>query len=137
MPVEALAPYLRVVHWNNTGAAFGLFPSGGTLFTVIAVLVAGAILYYFPQVSSRNWWVRLALILQMGGAIGNLIDRLLQGPVTDFISIGSFPVFNVADSSISIGVAILVVSMLVEERQKVEIQDSGQSLDDVPEITGE
>lgn len=137
MPVEALAPYLRVVHWNNTGAAFGLFPSGGTLFTVIAVLVAGAILYYFPQVSSRNWWVRLALILQMGGAIGNLIDRLLQGPVTDFISIGSFPVFNVADSSISIGVAILVVSMVVEERQKVEIQDSGQSLDDVPEITGE
>jgi len=65
-----------------------------------------------------QWHVRLALALQLGGAVGNLIDRLLQaGQVTDFISLGGFPVFNLADASISAGVAILVVTMILEERR--------------------
>jgi signal peptidase II len=55
--------------------------------------------------------------LQLGGALGNLIDRLTQGYVTDFISVGTFPVFNVADASISIGVAILILGMWIKERR--------------------
>jgi signal peptidase II len=62
--------------------------------------------------------VRLALVLQFGGAIGNLLDRATYGPVTDFISVGSFPVFNVADSCISVGVALLVAALWLEERKR-------------------
>jgi len=117
VPWEWLAPYMRVVHWNNTGAAFGMFPAAGGLIAIISVLVVVAILYYFPQVPSEQWLVRLALVLQFGGAIGNLVDRAAYGPVTDFISVGSFPVFNVADSCISVGVALLVAALWVEERR--------------------
>jgi signal peptidase II len=118
MPIAWLAPYARVIHWNNTGAAFGLFPSASLVFTVVAVLVSAAILYYFPRVPATEWPLRVALILQFAGALGNLIDRLVVGTVTDFISVGSFPVFNVADSSISVGVAVLVVGMWIEARHR-------------------
>ena len=107
----------RIVHWKNTGAAFGIFQGFGNVFTILAIIVSIAILYYFPQVPRRDWTLRLAMGLQLGGAIGNLIDRLLFGSVTDFISLGNFAVFNVADASISIGVAILVLGMLVKERE--------------------
>ncbi len=118
VPWEWLAPLARVVHWSNTGAAFGLFQSGGLLFTMVAIVVSAAILYYYPRVPASQKPLRLALALQLGGAIGNLIDRLALGSVTDFISVGSFPVFNVADASISVGVAVLVATMWVEERHR-------------------
>ena len=117
-PWEWLSPFARIVHWNNTGAAFGIFQSGGMVFTVVAIVVAAAILYYYPRVPSGQVPLRVALGLQFGGAVGNLIDRLAQGTVTDFISIGSFPVFNIADASISCGVAILVGAMWIEERRR-------------------
>jgi signal peptidase II len=116
-PFEWLSPYARIIHWTNTGAAFGLFQSGGLFFTVIAILVSIAILYYYPRVPSSQVALRFALALQLGGAAGNLIDRLIHGIVTDFISVGSFPVFNVADACISIGTAILIAAMWVEERR--------------------
>jgi signal peptidase II len=116
VPFEAL-PCLRIVHWTNTGSAFGFFPSGGLLFTVVAVVVAGAILYYFPRVPQGELPLRLALSLQMGGAVGNLIDRLAIGTVTDFVAVGGFPVFNVADSSITIGVAVLLGAMVFGEME--------------------
>jgi signal peptidase II len=116
-PVAFLAPILRIVNWNNTGAAFGLFPSGGTVFTIVAVVVSLAILYYFPFVPREQIALRLGLALQLGGAMGNLTDRLIHGTVTDFISVGSFPVFNVADASISVGTAVLLGAMWIEERR--------------------
>jgi len=110
VPLEAL-PFLRVVNWHNTGAAFGLFRNYGDVFTVLAVVVAGVILYYFPQVPRSDWPLRLAMGFQLGGAVGNLVDRLTRGRVTDFISVWGFPVFNVADASIFIGVVVLVVGV--------------------------
>ncbi len=117
-PWEWLAPYARIVNWNNTGAAFGLFRSGGLVFTVVAIIVSVAILFYYPRVPASQVPLRLALALQLGGAVGNLLDRLVQGTVTDFISLGAFPVFNVADASISIGVAVLMAAMWIEERRR-------------------
>ncbi len=117
-PWPWLAHYVRVVHWKNTGAAFGMLQGFGDVFTVLAILVAIAIIYYFPHVPARDWVLRLAMGLQLGGALGNLIDRLVRGSVTDFISIGAFPVFNVADASISTGVAILVLGMWFKERHE-------------------
>lgn len=128
-PIPGLGSWFRIVHWNNTGAAFGLFPSGGLIFTVIALVVSGAILYYYPRVPSGQAPLRLALALQLGGALGNLIDRLVQGTVTDFIAIGTFPVFNLADASITIGVAVLAAAIWLEERRGREAQPAAPVAD--------
>jgi signal peptidase II len=123
-PFSWLEPYARIVHWNNTGAAFGLFPDGGTIFMIVAILVSIAILYYFPQIPTDKLAYRIALGMQFAGAIGNLIDRVFHGPVTDFISIGRFAVFNVADSSISIGTAVLILAMWIDERNLAREQET-------------
>lgn len=116
-PWAWLAPYARIVHWNNTGAAFGILQGFNVPFAILAILVSIAIIYYFPRVAREDWWLRLALGLQMGGALGNLIDRVWRGQVTDFISVGSFAVFNIADSSITVGVAVLLVGVLYKDYQ--------------------
>ena len=115
-----LSPYARIVHWYNSGAAFGSFQNGNTVFTMLAIIVICAIMYYFPRVEESDWTLRLAMGLQLGGAAGNLIDRLFMQKVTDFISIGSFPVFNVADSSISVGVVVLLLGVWIKERSEKE-----------------
>jgi signal peptidase II len=117
-PWPWLEPYARLVHWQNTGAAFGMFQGFGMVFTVLSFLVAIAILYYFPRVPHSEWALRVAMVMQLGGAVGNLIDRLTQGTVTDFISVGSFAVFNVADASISVGTAILILAVWINERKQ-------------------
>jgi len=114
--LQWLSPYARIVHWYNTGAAFGMFKDGSMVFTVLAFIVIGLILYYYPQVETADWSLRIAMSMQLGGAAGNLIDRLTIGHVTDFISIGNFAVFNVADASISIGAAILFLGIIIMER---------------------
>lgn len=115
--LEWLSPYARFVHWHNTGAAFGMFQGGAMVFTALAFVVIGAIIYYFPQVEKHDWTLRLAMSMQLGGALGNLLDRLMrEGRVTDFISVGNFAVFNVADASISIGTAILLLGVYLQER---------------------
>jgi len=111
-----LAPYMRVRSWYNSGAAFGLFQQGNLILAILAVIVAGFILYYLPRISREDWWMRLAVSMQFAGALGNLIDRIRFGHVTDFISVGNFAIFNVADSSLSVGVAILVLGIWIKER---------------------
>ncbi len=113
-----LSPYARIVHWYNSGAAFGMFQNGNLVFTILAFLVIGAIIYYFPHVEKEDWTLKVAMGLQLAGATGNLIDRLIQGKVTDFISVGSFPVFNVADSSITVGVIVLLLGVWLKERSE-------------------
>lgn len=112
MPLEWLAPYARIVNWYNTGAAFGMFQGGGGIFAVLAVIISFAILVYYPLIPRTDKFLRLALAMQMAGALGNLIDRLTVGAVTDFVSVLAFPVFNVADASISVGVVILLLPYL-------------------------
>jgi signal peptidase II len=109
-------PYARVVHWYNTGAAFGSFTGYGWVFTILAFVVVGLIIYYYPQVDDTDWWLKLAMGMQMGGALGNVIDRLTNdGRVTDFVSVGNFAVFNVADASISMGVVVLLIGVWFKE----------------------
>jgi signal peptidase II len=110
-----LSPYARIVHWYNSGAAFGMFQNGNMIFTVLAFIVIGAIIYYFPLVENEDWTLKLAMGLQLAGAAGNLIDRLMMGKVTDFISVGVFPVFNVADASITVGVIVLLLGVWLKE----------------------
>ncbi len=130
-PWSWLAPYARIVYWNNTGAAFGMFQGFGGVFTLLAIGVAIAIIYYFPQVPSQDWLIRLALGLQLGGAVGNLVDRVTIGRVTDFISVGNFAVFNVADSSITVGVGLLLLGMWLKDAQEKKAGDSHAQAADV------
>lgn len=122
-PWPWLLPYVRIVYVTNTGVAFGMFKNMGLIFAGLACLVSIAIFYYYPRVPAEDWILRLAMGFQLAGALGNLLDRILfQGRVTDFISVGDFPVFNVADSSITIGVTILLVGIwLQEQRQKKDL----------------
>ena len=111
-----LLPYARIVNWSNTGAAFGMFQNGNTVFAILAVIVILVILYYYPLVESAEWYLRIAMGMQMAGAAGNLVDRLTVGKVTDFISVSTFAVFNVADASITVGVAVLLLGVWLKER---------------------
>lgn len=130
MPFEWLAPYLRLLHWGNEGSAFGLFQGGGDFFALLAVVVALLIVYYFPRIPANEWPLRIALGMQLGGALGNLIDRLSLGYVTDFISVSTFPVFNVADASITLGVVLLLLFTWFGEQESRAIQ-VGQERDAV------
>jgi len=116
VPWDWLEPYARIVHWSNTGAAFGLFQGRSLIFTLLAIIVAILIVYYYPQIPHQETTLRLVLGVMLGGALGNLTDRLILGQVTDFISVGNFAVFNIADASIFIGVTILLVITWWEER---------------------
>jgi len=108
----------RIVHWYNTGAAFGIFQEGNRVFIVMALAVILGILYYYPRLAADDLIMPLAAGLYLGGVIGNLIDRIMLGKVTDFISIGTFAIFNVADSSINIAVALLLLSLLLKDRKQ-------------------
>jgi signal peptidase II len=122
-----LAPYARIVHWQNTGAAFGMLQGFNLVFSILALVVAVAILYYFPRVPRSEWLIRLAMAMQLGGAVGNLIDRLTQGTVTDFLSVGSFAVFNVADACISVGTALLIFAVWNSERKQKKLAQAEQA----------
>jgi signal peptidase II len=129
MPLEWLAPYFRFVHWKNTGAAFGLFQGGGLIFGILAVVVALFIVIYYRSIPEDEKLMRIALSMQLGGALGNLIDRIRFGPVTDFISVGKFPVFNIADSCITVGVGLLILALWLSERKEKQRADEPTDFD--------
>lgn len=120
MPWEWLAPIARVIHWQNDGVVFGLFQGVGDMFAVLTALVVLAIIYFYPRIPENDRPLRIALAMQAGGAVGNLVDRITIGHVTDFISVGNFPVFNVADSSITLGVVVLLIGLYIDERRHLK-----------------
>src|SRR5438874_5906940 len=110
-----IGDYVRIVHAQNTGAAFGLLPERTTLLLVLSVVAVLAIVYYYRQIASNSSLVSATLGMQLGGAFGNLLDRITQGYVVDFVELRVADVrswaFNVADSSIVV-VIIVVTSVL-------------------------
>lgn len=117
-PIPGLETIFRITHISNTGAAFGLFAQGGVLFMLVAAVVSVVIILYNFSLPRGFFLLRVALGLQLGGALGNLIDRVRLGHVTDFLDFGPWPVFNLADTSIVAGVVILGVLMLSEQRRE-------------------
>lgn len=108
--------FVRITHTFNTGSIFGLFQGNNTpLILVSFVGVAVLILLYRSQ-RFPTGLLRLSLGLQLGGAFGNLVDRLRLGHVTDWIDIGPWPVFNIADASIVTGLVILAWLFIMAER---------------------
>ena len=113
--------YVRIVHAQNTGAAFGLLPERTTLLSVLSVVAVLAIVYYYRQIASNSALVSATLGMQLGGAFGNLLDRITQGYVVDFVDVGvgdvRFWAFNVADSSIVVGIILVTLALWYEERR--------------------
>jgi signal peptidase II len=131
-PWDWMLPYARIINVPNTGVAFGMFQGFGDIFSIVAIIVALVIIFYFPRVPQSDWSLRLAMSLQLSGALGNLIDRLTIGHVTDFISIGNFPVWNIADASITVGVVVLILGVWIseiEEKKKAKKQEIIQDSD--------
>ena len=116
-PIPALAAFFQITHATNTGTAFGLFPNASWLFGLMAVVVSGAIIYFNERIASGNIWLRVALGLELGGALGNLIDRVRLGYVTDWLDFGPWPVFNLADLAIVSGAVLLAWIVFREERE--------------------
>ncbi len=100
-------PGVQLVHVRNTGVAFGFFSGGGTLVLVFTLVALALLVGYFALRPDRPWlWVPTGLLV--GGAVGNLIDRVSGGAVTDFIKLPLWPAFNVADMAITFGVCALL-----------------------------
>jgi len=110
-PVPVLGDVARLTLVHNTGAAFGLFPGSRLPFIVVSTLAIAVVLYLFSREAYRGLPQRLLLGCILGGAIGNLLDRIRLGWVVDFIDVGlgsaRWPVFNVADSAVTVGVILL------------------------------
>lgn len=126
-PIPALEGIFRIVHTANTGAVFGLFQGSGMFFAVLAVVVAIAIAYFNMTLPGHQWLIRIALGLQLGGAIGNLIDRLRQGHVTDFVDTGPWYIWNLADLSIVSGVILFGFAYLREIRHEEAARRAAES----------
>lgn len=112
----------RFYHSHNTGVAFGLFQGRNGLFVLVACAVVLALLWYQHTLPAGDRLTRLALGLQVGGAAGNIVDRLRQGYVTDFLDfhLGGWhwPTFNLADSAIVLGVGLLMLQLWRAEAQR-------------------
>ena len=110
--------FIRITYIQNTGGAFGLFANQTIFLTIAAIIGICVIGYFFIRGSRFRFVLRLSLALQMGGALGNVIDRLTFGYVIDFIDIRVWPIFNVADSSITIGFFLLVWTLIMGSDRK-------------------
>jgi signal peptidase II len=114
--VDVVPGVLRITLVRNTGAAFGFFEGGRVFFIVTGLIAVGFILYLGFRVPKTERYKRLLLGLILGGAIGNLIDRVYNGAVIDFIEMGVnghwWPVYNVADIAVSVGAALLLFHLV-------------------------
>ncbi len=121
---HTVAAFFNIVHWRNTGAAFSFLHAADGWQRWLFVGLAGVAVIFIVWMLARHGGQRLfswALALILGGAIGNVIDRLLHGSVVDFIQLhwhgAAFPSFNVADSAITVGAALLILDELMRVRR--------------------
>jgi len=121
-PFPGPTPFFQIVYTYNAGATFGLFKDYGPVFILLAVVIVGALILYARRLRPDQWLMCVALGLLLGGAIGNLIDRIRLGHVIDFIDVGVGPArwytSNLADVSLVLGVILLGVAMLREELRR-------------------
>ena len=120
--IEIINGFLYITSHRNKGAAWGILQNQMLFFYVITIIVVVAIIYYMQKYAKQNAMLGVALSLMLGGAIGNFIDRLYRKEVVDFIHTYifgyNFPIFNIADSSLTIGVILLFIYFLFFEEKK-------------------
>jgi signal peptidase II len=114
--------HMRIIHVVNSGAAFGILQGQTPFLIVTSILGLAAIALYYVYPPMDHGLIRVALGMQLGGAVGNLIDRVRVGEVTDFIDVGRFPTFNVADASISVSIAAVLLFFAMQEADAAKKQ---------------
>ena len=128
--------FIRITHTFNTGSAFGLFQDQNTPLILVSLVGITVLVIIYRSQRLPSGLLRLSLGLQIGGAVGNLLDRVRLGHVTDWVDIGPWPVFNVADASIVTGLVLLAWLFIGAERPPSR-QQTGSSLDWCPICEGE
>lgn len=119
--VDLLGGFVKIVDVRNSGVAFGQLSGGGALVPVIVVVAVGALLwYFFSHLGTPLIWLATGVVI--GGAVGNIIDRVRAGAVTDFIKLPHWPAFNFADAAITCGVVALVVLVEIDARRRRKIE---------------
>lgn len=113
-------------HVTNTGAAFGSLQNATTLLIVMTFIGLAAIYLYYRNPPFQHWIASIAIGLMLGGAVGNLIDRVRVRRVVDFVHFPHFPNFNVADASINLGVAILIIGYLLFGAKKAQPDETDE-----------
>ena len=120
--IPVIGDAVRITFVENDGIAFGLHVKNAAVFTAFSVVACVLIIVYLWKQRREGAWLKAALVLILGGAIGNVIDRVAFGKVVDFIDVGfrtvRWPVFNVADSAVVVGMGIMLVLMIREEKSK-------------------
>ena len=122
--IQVIENFLYITSHRNRGAAWGILQGQMWLFYIITVVVIIFIVYYMKKYAEGKPLLLLTFSLLLGGAIGNFFDRLLRKEVVDFIDVYifsyDFPIFNVADSALTIGVILLIILLFIDERKKVK-----------------
>ncbi|MGM9928933.1 MAG: signal peptidase II [Bacillus sp. (in: firmicutes)] len=118
--IPVIDHFLYITSHRNTGAAWGILAGQMWFFYIVTIIVIGVLVYYIQKMAKTHVLVGLSLGLMLGGAIGNFIDRIMRQEVVDFVDTYifgyNFPIFNVADAALSVGVCLLIIYMLFEEK---------------------
>lgn len=120
-------PYLNLLSHRNRGAAWGMLQGQMWLFYIVTLVVIIGILYYFHKEAKGQPLFAISLMLLLGGAIGNFIDRLWRKEVVDFIDVlipviqYDFPIFNVADAALTVGVIVIILHVFLDEKKKKKV----------------
>ncbi|AXV42622.1 signal peptidase II [Staphylococcus warneri] len=119
---EVIPNFLNITSHRNNGAAWGILSGKMFFFYIITVIILIVLVLFFIKEAQYNLFMQLAISLLFAGALGNFIDRLLNGEVVDFIDTNifgyDFPIFNVADSSLTIGVILVIIALLKDTTNK-------------------
>lgn len=118
MSIAVVDNIFHITYVLNPGAAFGILEYQTGFFVIVAIAMVGAAIWYYPRIPSKYRLLRLGIGLQVGGAIGNVIDRIRYGYVVDFLDFRIWPVFNVADMAIVIGVSCILITVLYIMRKE-------------------
>lgn len=115
-PIPAIGEFFRFLYWQNRGAAFGTLQNAGPILTIVRIVIVLFIVVFYQKAEIKDTLMKVSLSLMLGGAVGNLVDQFSMGFVTDFIAVGRFPIFNIADSAVTIGVGLMLLDMLIKEK---------------------
>lgn len=122
--IPVMDPYVAWLSHRNRGAAWGMLEGQMWLFAIITVAVIIGILYYFHKHAKGQPLFQLSLMVLLGGAVGNFIDRMVRGEVVDFVDVlipvinYEFPIFNVADAALTVGVVLMIIFIIYDEKQE-------------------
>lgn len=125
--ISVADPYLGFLSHRNRGAAWGILEGQMWIFYIVTTVVIIGILYYFHKHAQNQPLFQLGLMVLLGGAIGNFIDRLFRGEVVDFVDVlipvinYEFPIFNVADAALTVGVILIFIFILLDERKQKKV----------------